>query len=338
MGLAGDVPSLFATALKLPEEWVRAREKSTAASYLALVWKIVAWGTLVGLLVVAFVRLVRAGAIPWRRSLRLAALLALPAIFARSVSFPLVLARYDSQFSIPVFAVMAGVGLFVGILVSYGAALLAVALILAVKSDAAAAFRRSGADGIRALAAGACAAGLVLGVRALARGVSATFPLEAGASGFPFPQGVETILPAAVVLDGIVLRALLIAGGAAYLALLLRDVLNKVALRVVLLAVVAGVFAPIGARTFGEVLVPVFAGALTGVAALAAITVFLRDDPRAYVFAAALLVAAGVGADLVSSGVTRWVWNGAAILAAVALFVVFRGFDRPFGKEAPATW
>jgi membrane protease YdiL (CAAX protease family) len=334
-GLAGDVPSLFATALKLPEEWVRAREKSTAASYFALAWKIVAWGTLVGLLVVAFVRLVRAGAIPWRRSLRLAALLALPAILSRSVSFPLVLARYDSQFSIPVFAVMAGVGLFVGILVSYGAALLAVALILAVKSDAAAAFRRSGADGIRALAAGAGAAVLVLGVRALARGVSATFPLEAGASGFPFPQGVETILPAAVVLDGIVLRALLIAGGAAYLALLLRDVLNKVALRVVLLAVVAGVFAPIGARTFGEVLVPVFAGTLTGVAALAAITVFLRDDPRAYVFAAALLVAAGAGADLVSSGVTRWVWNGAAVLVVVALFVVFRGFDRPRVSAAP---
>ena len=334
-GLAGDVPSLFATALKLPEEWVRAREKSTAASYLALAWKIVAWGTLVGLLVVAFVRLVHAGAIPWRRSLRLAALLALPAIFARSVSFPLVLARYDSQFSIPVFAVMAGVGLFVGILVSYGAALLAVALIFAVKSDAAAAFRRSGADGIRALAAGACAAGLVLGVRALARGVSATFPLEAGAGGFAFPQGIETLLPAGIVLDGIVLRALLFGGVAALLTLLLSDVLKKPVLRVAFLAVAGGVFAPIGARTFGELLVPVFAGTLTGVAALAAITVFLRDDPRAYVFAAALLVAAGAGADLVSSGVTRWVWNGAAVLAAVVLFVVFRGFDRPRVSAAP---
>ena len=43
-GLAGDVPSLFATALKLPEEWVRAREKSTAATYVAISWKIAGVG------------------------------------------------------------------------------------------------------------------------------------------------------------------------------------------------------------------------------------------------------------------------------------------------------
>lgn len=327
-GLAGDVPSLFATALKLPEEWVRAREKSTAPSYVALAWKIVAWGTLVGLFVVEFVRLARAGAIPWRRSLRLAALLALPAVLARVVSLPLVLTRYDSQFSMPVFAVVAGVGLFVGVLVSFGAALLAVALVLALKPDAAAAFRRGGADGPRAFAAGAGAALLVLGVRALARGISAAFPLEAGVQGFAFPKGVETLLPAAVVLDGIVLRALLLGGGAALLAILLGDFLEKPAFRIAFLAAAAGVFAPFGARTAGELLVPVFAGALTGLAVLGAMTVFLRDDPRAYVFAAALLAAAGPAADLVSSGIAPWVWNGAAVLLAVALFVVWRGLDR----------
>lgn len=118
-------------------------------------------------------------------------------------------------------------------------------------------------------------------------------------------------------------------GGAAFLALLLSDVLKKPALRLGLLALAVGVFAPFGARTAGELAVPVFAGALTALAMVAAITVFLRDDPRAYVFAAALLAAAGSGADLVSSGVTAWVWNGVAVLAAVAAVVVFRGLDRP---------
>ncbi len=334
-GFAGDVPSLFATALKLPEDWVRSRDKSTGATYAAIAWKILAWGTLVGLLVVELIRLARAGSIPWRNSLRLAALLALPAILSRFLSLPLILARYDSQFSMPVFAVVAGVGLLVGVLVSYGIALLAVALVLAVKSDAAGAFRRGGADGPWALAAGAGATVLVLGVRALAHGVSAAFPLEAGVPGFSFPQGVETILPAAIVLDGIVLRVLLFGGAAAFLALLLRDVLKKPALRVGLLALAVGVFAPFGARTAGELAVPVFAGALTALAAVAAITVFLRDDPRAYVFAAALLAAAGAGADLVSSGVTPWVWNGVIVLAVVAVFVARFGFDRP-RPEAPA--
>jgi len=323
---AGDAPSLFATALKLPEDWVRAREKSTAATYTAIAWKILAWGTLAGLLVVEFVRLARAGSIPWRRALWLAAVLALPAVLARLLSLPLVLARYDSQTSMPVFAVIAGVGLLV---ISYGIALLALGLVFAVKPDAAAAFRRGGADGPRAFAAGAAAAVLILGVRALAHGISAAFPLEAGVAGFPFPEGIETVLPAVIVLDSILLRALLFGGGAAFLALLLGDVLRKPAIRVGLLAVAVGVFAPFGARTAGELAVPVFAGALTALAALAAITIFLRDDPRAYVFAAAFLGAAGAGADLVSSGVTEWVWNGVAVLLAVAAVVAFRGLDRP---------
>jgi hypothetical protein len=336
-GLAGDVPSLFATALKLPEEWVRAREKSTSATYAAIVWKILAWGTLVGLLVVELVRLARAGAIPWRRSLRLAALLALPAIFARLVALPLVLARYDSQFSMAVFGVVAGVGLLVGILVSFGAAFLAVALVLAVKSDAAAAFRRGGADGPRALVAGAGAAALIVSIRALARGVEAAFPLEAGVSGFPFPTGVETVLPAAVAIGSLVLRMLLYAGGAAFHALLLRDTLVKPVFRVAIFVLAIGVFAPFGARTFGDLLVPVLAGALTGLAFLVAIAIFLRDDPRAYLFAAAFLAAAGAGADLVSSGIAPWVWNGVAVFAFVAFLVVRFGLDRPrilkYGQE-----
>ncbi|MGE5717108.1 MAG: hypothetical protein ACM369_10700, partial [Acidobacteriota bacterium] len=335
-GLAGDVPSLYATALKLPEEWVRARERSTLATYVAISWKILAWGTLVGLLVVELVRLARAGTISWRRSLRLAALLALPAIFARFVSLPLILARYDSQFSMAVFAIVAGVGLLVGILVAFGAALLAVALVLAVKRDAPAAFRRGGADGPRALAAGAGAAALILAIRAVAAGVEASFPLEAGVPGFPFPPGVETVLPAVVAIGSIVLRMLLYAGGAAFLVLLLRDALKKPVLRAMFFVAATGVFAPFGARTFGELLVPIFAGALTGLAFVAAIAVFLRDDPRAYVFAAAFLGAAGAGADLVSSGIAPWVWNGAAVFAVVAFLVVLFGLDRPRQAPLPA--
>jgi len=336
IGLAGDVPSLFATALKLPEEWVRGRDKSTAATYVAISWGVIGWGTLIGLLVVEFVRLVRAGSIPWRRSLRLAAFLALPGILVRFLSLPLTLARYDSQTSMAIFAVEVTVALFVEILISFGAALLAAALVLAVKGDATAAFPRGGADGPISLAAGAGAAVLILSIRAWVRGFEASFPLEAGVGGFPFPAGVETVLPAAAAFGSLVLRLLLFGGGAAFLALLLRDVLLKPFFRVTLFLVAIGVFAPFGARTFGELLAPVFAGALTGLAFLAAVGLFLRDDPRAYVFAAAFLAAAEAGTGLVSSGIAPWVWNGAAVLAFVALLVVRFGFDRPGPAASPS--
>ncbi len=329
VSLAGDVPALYATALKLPEEWVRQREKSTPPKYAALVWKVLGLGTLVGLLVVEVVKIARAGIVPWRRALALAALLTLPALLARLASLPAVLSRYDSQFTLPVFFVITGVGLVAGVLVSYVFALLAAALVLAVKPDATAAFRRGAVDGRRALLAAAAAVILIVGVRALARSLGAAFPLEAGVAGFPFPPGVQSLLPAASVLDAVATRFLLLAGGAAFGALLLGDVLKKPAVRALFAFFAAGAFAPFDSRTWGELFVPVLAGSLVGAAFLAALALLLHDDPRAYLFAAAGLGLAGGAADLLGSGIPPWTWNGALAACALLALVAWRGFDRP---------
>jgi hypothetical protein len=329
VSLAGDVPSLYATALKLPEEFGRARERSTPPKYVALVWKVLGLGTLVGLLVVEVVKVARAGLVPWRRALSLAALLTLPALLARAAGLPVVLARYDSQYTLAVFAVIAGVGLVVGVLVSFFLASLASALVLTVKPDATAAFRRGATDGRRALAAAAGAVLLVVAARALARSLGAAFPLEAGVDAFPFPPGVQGLLPAASVLDGVTSRLLLLAGGAALSALLLGDALRKPAVRVGFLVFAAGAFAPLSARTWGELLIPVLAGSIVGAAFLAALASLLRDDARAYVFTAAGLGLAGGAADLLTSGVPWWVGNGALAAAALVALLAWRGFDRP---------
>ncbi|MEO8055033.1 MAG: hypothetical protein ABI768_07760, partial [Acidobacteriota bacterium] len=329
VSLAGDVPSLYATALKLPEEWVRQREKSTPPKYAALVWKILGLGTLFGLLLVEVVKVARAGVVPWRRALALGALLTLPALLARAAGLPVVLARYDSQFTLPVFYVIVGVGLVVGILVSFFLAFLAAGLVLTVKSDATAAFRRGAIDGRRALLAAAAAVLLVVAARALARSIGAAFPLEAGVGAFPFPPGVQGLLPAASVLDAVTSRLLLLAGGAAFGVLLLSDVLKKLALRAGFLLFAAGAFAPLSARTWGEVFVPVLAGSIVGAAFLAALAALLQDDPRAYVFTAAGLGLAGGAADLLTSGVPWWTLNGALAAAVLLALLAWRGFDRP---------
>ena len=334
VSLAGDVPSLYATALKVPEEWVRRREKSTPPKYAALVWKILGLGTLVGLLVVELVKVARAGIVPWKRALALGALLTLPALLARAAGLPVVLSQYDSQFTLPVFAVIAGVGLVVGLLVSFLLAFLAAGLVLAVRPDATAAFRRGAIDGRRALLAAAAAVLLVVAARALARSIGAAFPLEAGAAEFPFPPGVQGLLPAASVLDAVTSRFLLLAGGAAFGALLLADVLKKPSVRVLMAVFAAGAFAPLDTRTWGELLVPVLAGSIVGAAFLAALAAVLKDDPRAYVFTAAGLGLAGGAADLLTSGVPWWTLNGALAAAVLLALLAWRGFDRP----APAVF
>ena len=332
VSLAGDVPALHATALKLPEDWVRGREKSTPPKYAALAWKVLGLGTLVGLLIVEVVRIVRAGLVPWRRALRLAVLLTLPAVAARLATLPAVLSRYDSQFSLPVFFVIAGVGVLVGILVSFVLALLAVALVLAVKPDAAVAFRRGAADGPRALVVAGGAVLLVLGVRALTRSIDGAFPLEAGVAGFPFPPGVQGLLPALAVLDAVTARFLFLAGGAAFCALLLVDHLKRAWVRALFLLFAAGAFAPLGARTWGELFVPVFQDALLG-AAVHAVLSLLGDDPRAYAFTAAGLGLAGGTRDLLTSGVGWWTWNGLLAAAALLAVLLWRGRDRTAGQN-----
>jgi hypothetical protein len=335
VSLAGDAPSLYATALKLPEEWVRQREKSTPPKYAALVWKILGLGTLVGLLVVEVVKVARAGIVPWRRAIALAALLTMPSLVAQLVSLPAALSLYDTEDSLPSFYVIAGVGLVAGILVSYVLALLAAGLVLAVKPDAPAAFRKNAIDGRRALLAAAAAVLLVVAARAFARSIGAAFPLEAGVEGFPFPPGVQGLLPAASVLDAVTSRLLFLAGGAAFGALLLADVLRKPSVRAGFCVFSAGVFAPFDARTWGELFVPVLAGSVVGAAFLAALAVLLRDDPRAYVFTAAGLGLAGGAADLLTSGVPWWTWNGALAAAALLALVAWRGLDRPAAFGAP---
>lgn len=335
VSLAGDVPSLYATALKLPEEWVREREKSTPPTYAALAWKIFGLGTLVGLLVVEVVKVARAGIVPWRRALPLAALLTLPALLARLAGLPVALSQYDSRFTLPMFYVITGVGFIVGVLVSYILALLALALVLAVKKDASAAFRRNAADGPRALLAAAAAVLLVLAARALARSINAAFPLETGIEGFPFPPGVQGLFPAVSVLNVVTSRFLLLAGCAAFGALLLADVLRKPAVRALFAVFAAGAFTPFGVRTWGELFVPVLAGSLVAAAVLAALATLLRDDPRAYLFAAAGLGLAGPAADLLTSGIPWWTLNGALAAAALLAVLVWRGLDRLAPAAAP---
>ena len=232
----------------------------------------------------------------------------------------------------PVFAVSRASGLLVGVLVSFVLALLAVALVLAVKPDAPAAFRRGGADGPRALLAAARRPSSSSSARAPSPAASAPRSLSRrGSRASPFRRASQTAPPRrhrARRHD--VLALLLFGGGAAFGALLLRDVLKKPVVRARLFAVFASAPSLRSAtRTWGELLVPVLAGALSALAALAALAVLLRDDPRAYVFAAGAPRRGGAGADLLTSGVTAWVWNGVAVLAG-------RGGPRRLSRPGPA--
>lgn len=328
--LAGEKPVLVATALKLPEEWVRARERSTPATYVALAWKIAGIGSLAGLLVMELVKLVRHREVPWRRLLGPAALLTVPAALKNVAGLPLVLSAYPEgvPVSLGIFSVSISIALLVGLLGSFAFAFLVLAFVHAVRPDAWGAFRRGATSGPRALLAAALTLLLLVAIRAFGGSLSAAWPLESGVGLLRVPEGIETLLPLADVLASVTRRLLLLAGVASLGALALRDFLRPLASRIVTPILLVGLFVPAGARTAADVLVGPLGSLLAATALIAALAVLLRDDPRAYLFAAAFLGAGRAAVELVTSGVTPWVWNGVALLVGLGALVVWRGLDR----------
>lgn len=334
VSVAGATPSLVATALKLPEEWARAEGRSTTATYAALAVKVAGFGTVIGLGLVALMRAHRAGKMRWRAAARWALFLSVPALLERVSNVPTLLRSWPADMPMAAYAVTAAIGVAAGLLLSYALAFVAVGLVTAAAPHALGLLRRPMPDGrVRALRAAGATALLVFAARALKASMEAAFPSEAGVGGFGFPPGVDGWLPAASVLASATELALLVAGGAALASLLARELASSHRTQVVLGFVALGCWAPLDARTFGEIAVQLVSGALPAVALALGVTLFLKDDPWAYVFTAVGVTVLRGGATLVTSGVTPWIVSGALCLAAGLLVLLAPGWR----KDAPST-
>ncbi|HMM35351.1 MAG TPA: CPBP family intramembrane metalloprotease, partial [Thermoanaerobaculia bacterium] len=220
--VAGGRPSLGGTALKVPEEGVRGRRRSTGATWAALGAKVVGFGTVVGLGLVVLLLAHRGGLV--RGASRWAALLTLPAFLERASRLPTLLLAWPPETPLAAWAVSATLGVLVGLLVSYAFALVVSGLVTAAAPHAFGLVRRPipGAR-CRALLAGGVTALLVLSARRLADGLRGLFPASAGIGGLDLPPGVDGWLPATSSLASATELALLAAGGAALAALLARE-------------------------------------------------------------------------------------------------------------------
>ncbi len=324
--VAGGRTSLVATALKLPEEWVRARRRSTGATWAALGAKVVGFGTVVGLGLVVLLLAHRGGRVRWREASRWAALLTLPALLERASRLPTLLLAWPPETPLAAWSVSAALGILAGLLVSYALALVACGLVSAAAPHALGlARRRSPGARRRALVAGGATALLVLSARRLADGLRGLFPASAGVGGLDLPAGVDGWLPAASSLASATELALLAAGGAAVAALLARDFRRSRGGWVLLGLAVTGCWAPLEAWDAAEVVVPLLVGALPAAALALGAALLLKDDPRAFATAAAGIVLLPEGAAFAASGVPSWAWSGGLCLAAAILVALAPG-------------
>jgi hypothetical protein len=332
VGLSGGVPSGVATALKLPEEWVRERDRMRPVTYFAMGWKVAGLGVLLGLVVVELLRLARSGGLAWGRAARGAAWLTVPAALSAVVSFPEALRAADpGGMSLTTFSVAAGVGFAVRLSGSFALLFAALLLVLAVRPDALSPGSWSPTG--RRAAGAAAAALLILGAGAvLGEAVRTAGARLADFGGFPGSPSVDALLPAVVVAAGAVRTAIVLGAAASIATFLLRRYLLSAPARVVAVLCALGLVVPLDPRTWGELAVPFLADLLPALAAAAALLV-LGDDPRAFWLTGLLAGLLPPAWKLASSSVPFWIGNGAVLfvlaLAASAFLVRSRSGIRP---------
>jgi membrane protease YdiL (CAAX protease family) len=326
VNVAGDKVVGTSRYFKLPEEWTRQRDARRLANSILLGLTSLLGIALFALMIMLFVKQVRAGKIPWRRSLWVGVVLAVLMVFAELNSIPLLYQGYITSISLSNFWISVGVGLAVGPLLMGLAGWLAVALATSLYPDAWAIFRVAARrvwrrDALIVLVLSVAAAAGISQLNAL---ISDRFHTFAPVSIGIFSSRMDVFLPGvAVFLHGLIYTAL----GAAFVGILIHLARSGWARRawwiwpVALLVLVS--LGPSGAHSVREYVAGWVMGLLPLIAAVVIAACFCRSNILAYVGAIFCLQIASPLVQLLSQPAMFFRWNGAVLLVLSLLLLAW---------------
>jgi hypothetical protein len=240
-------PSLaaFYPSIRIPEEFLRAHRKRSAAEWLLLAVKILAAGGLVGGGVILFLRLVRQPEFRWKAILRPLFWAGVLAAAGLANTAPVLFRQYPTETPIVLFRLGLAVSLTIGLLAILLVAALGFTLLAGARPGWEQALRRKGSIGDAALRA-AIAAGGILGLAHAFHLLSSRVPAlyEPDPS---LPASLQYAIPAVDVIWTAARGAFALAGMAAVAALAARtQLLATPRGRMLGLAAVAVAMVPIG--------------------------------------------------------------------------------------------
>lgn len=304
-------------ALKLPEEYLRARDAEGPFYWTGVAAKLIAAGILVGAVLLTLFLELRRNALRVRRLLFPGAILALLSGLEAANGWPQIWRQYRTTMPVSLFEISVTVGFLVRII---GAALMAF-VAFSVFEVALPGWRKSLRLPGAAARAFPRAALSVLGLLEAARFKQylATRYAPAFAVGAGLPDSLNSLFPAASILYSTLTRILLLAGIAAAFSLVVgsqrfgkrRTILAGGALALLLAL-------PISARSLPEAVWPTLATLVVAGFTLAAIVNLLGKDPLAWLFFG-LFAFAGKGAlELVDQSAAADRAEGIVALGLVA--------------------
>jgi membrane protease YdiL (CAAX protease family) len=315
--IAGDQVIGTSRYFKLPENWTRQREASRLGNSVLLGLESILGIGLFALMIMLFVQQVRAGKIPWRRSLWVGVVLAGLMVVGELNTIPLMYQRYITSISLSNFWISVAVGLAVVPLLMGLLGWLAVALATSLYPDSWAIFRGAvrrvwRRDVFIALVLTVAAA---VGVSQLNDLISDRFHTFAPVSFGIFPGRMDVSFPCiSIILHAFIYTIF----GAALAGILIHVVRSGWSHRawwiwpVALLVFVS--LGPSGAHSVREYLAGWVMGFLPLAAAVVIAGCFCRTNILAYVAAIFCLQIAAPLVQLLSQPSAFFRWNGALVL------------------------
>ncbi len=316
----GDVVGSWGRSVKIPEDWRREREKSTALT-VALRWAPL---PIVGALGLAALLLligkIRSGEIPWKFAFAVGGVTAAAAVIRTALNLDRLWSRYDTSMPASAYLVVVAIGLFLAPVLFFAAGAIVAALAGALYPETVSMMRASNRRlfGWDAVVAGIVAFGLALGIPGLARLLAAALPAGRLLEGVSFSGDLESTVPFLTALAGAVTAAVFVpALGGIVAAIAARYLRSGLARGLAALAFLLA-FLPGAARAPAEYAL----GALGLVALVAGVwvlaTCFLRDNPLAWLWSGWLGLGGATAVHLLSEPAPLFRWSG-ALLALVIL-------------------
>ena len=327
----GSQVTQFTTTIKIPEQAYREAEQTNFLNAIFSVLRVVGAIAVLSLTVAGFVMASRKH-FPWKRPLRLTAVLAIIPIAVAIVRFQTQRFTYDTSISWETFLNSQAVSAFVVAGIQIGLLFLALTGIESAYPQALDWLRREGRArfGRPALVAALTAIGVVVTVRILLQWIVLAFPSIAPAGGVAIPQSINIAAPAFLAIGQAIVRAIELSAAVGLFIVGVRGMPGgeRYADIVALIAIFFVLLDPTAHG--GEAMLMLLSAAVGAAMAWFVVRFVLRDNLLAYPLAASIALMLSSAANMLQNHRGDLTVNAiVVILAAIALAVWAAAPHRP---------